>query len=366
MKIECIQEKLYTGLQHIEKVVGKNLSLPILSKILVEAKGSHVTLRATNLHVGAEVTIPAKVEEEGIIALDGSVLLTTLSHTKKDKNITLESDEGNMRLITEYASTLLKSHNPEDFPNLPRIEETASFSLSVEQLLLVFKSVAYASAVSDIKPEISSVYMYPQDGNLISVATDSFRLAEQKVPIKNLPDFDGVLIPIKNVQDIIKVFSGSTGDVTIALSDNDITFTSENLYLVSQLIDGVFPDYHQIIPRDFTTEATALLSDVLQAVRITNIFADKFNQLDITISPEDKKLIFASQNVDVGENTTRIDAAIEGNELSTSINHRYLSEVFQSITTDSIHIGCIAENKPIVIHPVGDKNFLYLIMPIHR
>lgn len=366
MRIECIQEKLYNGLQHIEKVTGKNLSLPILSKILIEAKGSSIVLRATNLHVGAEVTIPAKVEQEGVIALDGGVLLTTLSHTKKDKNITLESESGNMRLHTEHASTLIKSYNPEDFPNLPRIEEKASFSIPADKLMLLYKNVAYASAVSDIKPEISSVYMYPKEGDIVSVATDSFRLAEQKVAVKNIPDFEGVLIPIKNIQDIIKVFSGISEDIQVALSENEITFTTESLYMVSQLIDGVFPDYHQIIPQEFNTEATALLSDVLQAVRITNIFADKFNQLDIDINPSEKKLIFSSKNVDVGENTTRIDAAIEGEDLSTSINHRYLSEVFQSLTTDSIHIGCVASNKPLVIKPVGDKNFLYLIMPIHR
>ncbi|MCD8508241.1 MAG: DNA polymerase III subunit beta [Candidatus Pacebacteria bacterium] len=358
--------KLYTGLQHIEKVAGKNLSLPILSKILIIAKDSSVILRATNLHVGAEVIIPAKVEQEGMVAVDGTIFLTTLSHTKKDKNITLEEDNGNIRLVSEYASTLIKSHHPEDFPNLPRIEEPVTFTLSLDSFVQTLKSVVYASAVSDIKPEISSVYMYPHEGNLVCVATDSFRLAEKKTKVKNLPEFDGILIPIKNVQDILKVFSGDKGEVTIAIGDNQISLTAEGVYLVSQLIDGVFPDYHQIIPKEFSVEVTALTSDILQAVRITNIFADKFNQVDIRVSSDDKKVVFSSRNVDIGENTTRIDAVIEGGSIETSINHRYLSEVFQSITTDSMHIGFVAENKPLIVRGVGSHDFLYLIMPIHR
>ena len=220
--------------------------------------------------------------------------------------------------------------------------------------------------MSDIKPEIASIYMYPDGNEIVFVATDSFRLAEKKVKVKDLPEFDGVLVPIKNIQDIIKVFSSDKGSVDVVIGDNQISFTTEDIYLTSQLIDGVYPDYRQILPQEFNTEITTLSGDLLQAVRMTNIFADRFNQVDLVINPEEKKVTLASHNADVGENTTQIDAVIEGESIATSINHRYLSDVFQSITTDSIKVGFVAENKPMILEGVGDGSFLYLIMPMNR
>lgn len=366
MNVTVIQEKILSAIQHVEKVVSKNLSLPILSKVLMIVEENNVTLRSTNLHVGVEVTLPAKTEETGTVAFDGGVFATILSHSKQDKNVTLVSEEGNIRVNTERASTLLKSYQPDDFPTIPKIENPTTFSTSLESFINGLKAVVYASAISDIKPEIASVYMYPLKHELVFVTTDSFRLAEKKIKVENLPEFEGILIPIKNVQDIIKVFSGDKENVEIQIGQNQLSLITENIHMTSQLIDGVFPDYQQIIPKDFNTVVTALSSDVLQAVRMTNIFADKFNQVDITVNSEEKYVAFASRNADVGENMTKIDAALSGEGLITSINHRYLSDVFQSITTDSLTINFVSGNKPLIISGVGDGSFQYLIMPMNR
>jgi DNA polymerase-3 subunit beta len=366
MKLECIYEKIYNALQHTEKVVGKNLSLPVLGKILMLANDSSVILRSTNLRVGVEVTIPAKVEDQGVVAVDGDVFVNILSHNKNEKNILLEKKEGNIKITTEKTSTILKGYHPEDFPNLPRIENGITFSIPIEDIMKGFKSVFYAASLSEIKPEIASIYMYPDGGELVFVATDSFRLAEKKVKVKNLPEFEGILIPIKNIQDIIKVYTSDKGSVEIKIGENQISFSTESVYLTSQIIDGIFPDYRQILPKEFATEVTALTSDVLQAVRMTNVFADRFNQVDVVVNVENKKVTFASHNADIGENTTAIDAVIKGQSITASINHRYISDVFQSISQDSIKIGFIAENKPLIIENVGDASFVYLIMPMNR
>lgn len=366
MKAKCIREKLQTAVAQVEKVAGKNLSLPVLNSILLEAAGSSISLRATNLNVGVEITIPAKIESAGSVAVKGSLLNTFLSQMKKDDTVELESSEGNITITTESSSTLLKSYSTEDFPTLPKIESKTRFSLPVEVLLEGVKAVAYSAAVSDIKPEISSVYIYQSENELVFVATDSFRLAEKKVKIKNIPEFEGVLVPIKNIQDVVRVLGGESGDIEIVIGENQIVFLSESLYITSRLIDGVFPDYQQIVPKEFSTEVTVLTEDIAQAIRVVDIFSDKFNQVDISVSGELKKCILSSRNEEVGQNQTALQVAIDGEDIETSINHKYLNDVFQSINTDSLTLFFVAPSKPLVVKGVNDTSFMYLIMPMNR
>jgi DNA polymerase-3 subunit beta len=366
MKISCIREKLHNAVAQVEKVTGKNLTLPILGAILLEARAGKLTLRATNLNVGVEVTIPAKVESEGVVAVEGGILNNILNQIKKDKNIDLEAVEGNISITTPSSSMVVKSYPTDDFPTLPKVETSDEFTISIQKFIESIKAVSYSAAVSDIKPEIASVYMYPNEGNLVFVATDSFRLAEKALKTKNLPDFSGVLIPIRNINDIVKVFGGEKGDMKCVIGENQIAFMSENVYMTSRLINGVFPDYRQIIPTEFSTEVTTLTSDLLQSLRVVDIFSDKFNQVDITMSPKDKKCVLASKNEDVGKNETVLDTAINGESMQTSINQKYLMDVFTSITTDSVALHFSEANKPLVVRGVGDATFTYLIMPMNR
>lgn len=366
MNIECLQEKFHNAVKHVEKVTGKNLTLPILSSVLLITEEGLLKLRATNLNVGVEVQVPAKIEDGGMVAVNGNVLSTTLSNMKSTKNIQLNLIEGNIQIKSDDSSALVKSLDPEDFPTLPRVEKGVSFTVSLQKFIESLKAVSYAAAFSEIKPEIASVYMYPDNGELYFVATDSFRLAEKKLSVKNLPEFSGVMIPIKNVQDIIKVFGGDKGDVEVTLDENQLGLVCENTYLTSRLVEGIFPDYRQIITQEFTTNITALTSDILQALRMTDIFADKFNQVDVSVKPQEKKVVFSSKNADIGESTTDLSAAVSGEEIMMSINHKYLSDVFQSLVTDSTSFDFVAVNRPIIVRGVGDKTFLYLIMPMNR
>lgn len=366
MKISCIREKLHNAVGQVEKVTGKNLTLPILGTILLEARAGKLTLRATNLNVGVEVTIPAKVEKEGMVAVEGGILNNILNQIKKDKNIDLEEINGNISITTPNSSMVVKSYPTDEFPTLPRVESTEEFTTPIEKIIESIKAVSYSAAISDIKPEIASVYMYQNEGNIIFVATDSFRLAEKSLKVKNTPDFHGVLIPIRNINDIIKVFGGEKGEMRCIIGENQIAFLSDSVYMTSRLIDGVFPDYRQIIPTEFSTEVTTLTSDLLQTLRVVDIFSDKFNQVDITIDPENKKCVLASKNEDVGKNETELDVAIQGDGIKTSINQKYLTDVFTSITTDSVVLRFSQENKPLVVSGVGDQTFTYLIMPMNR
>ena len=182
MKLECKIEDLKNKISLVERITGKNLTLPILNSILLIASGKSLKLRSTNLNLGIEVEIYAKIEKEGIVAISGSVLNGIFSNVFQNENVFLESVDGNLLIQTKKSKIKLKGQPCDDFPTIPRVVGT-SFDIESKKLIDGIKSVYYSSSVSDIKPEISSVFMYTNEDNLVFVSTDSFRLAEKKIKI---------------------------------------------------------------------------------------------------------------------------------------------------------------------------------------
>jgi DNA polymerase III subunit beta len=365
MKLECTGERIRDAVAQVERVTGKNLTLPVLSSILIIASGKTLKLRATNLSLGVEVEIPAKIEKEGVLAIGGGILNATMSNIEGSENIILEEKDGSLSVKTKKSQIKIKGLPSDDFPTIPRVSGT-TFEMDSKKLVEGIKSVYYSSSPADIKPEISSVYIYTTDQNLVFVSTDSFRLAEKKIKTKNLPDIEGIIIPFKNITEILRIFSDLNTEIKVCFSKNQISFSTDNVYLTSRVIDGIFPDYRQIIPKSASTEATILKQDLLNALKLSNVFSDKFNQVNLRIAPSEKIFELSSSSSDVGENKTYLDAALKGDEVSLSFNYRYFLDCFASLTTDSLSIKLSGPSKPIVITPVSDASFTYLIMPMNR
>ena len=183
MKIECSIEKIKNGIAQTERITGKNLTLPVLNSILMVASGKSLKLRSTNLSLGIEVEIPAKIEEEGVLAVPGSVLNGIFSNISQNENVFLESENENLLIKTKKSRTIIKCVSPDDFPTIPGVSGT-DFEIEAKKLTEGIKMVYYSSSVSNIKPEISSVFIYSTPDNLVFVSTDSFRLAEKKIKMR--------------------------------------------------------------------------------------------------------------------------------------------------------------------------------------
>lgn len=365
MKIECSIDKIKKSLSLVERITGKNLTLPVLGSVLWVATGRTLKLRSTNLNIGIEVEIPAKIEKEGVVAVRGDILSSLFSVLQGDLLVKFELINGNLLVKTNTSTILLKSIPHEDFPTIP-IVEGESLLIPNKKFIEGVKSVYYSASVSEIKPEIGSVYIYPEDDMLVFVSTDSFRLAEKKIKIKQKLSFSGILIPFKNISEIIKVFEGEEEDLKITLQKNQISFTTDNIYLTSRVVDGNFPDYKQIIPKNPTTKAVVLKQDFISSLKISNIFSDKFNQVIMTIKPNEKIFEIESKNTDIGENTTLIAGALSGDNVSVNFNYKYMLDCFQSISGDSLNLELNGNNKPMIIKGVGDSSFMYLVMPMNR
>ncbi len=366
MKVECLKEKLVEAISKAEKITGKNLTLPVLSCVLLEALPNTLRIKATNLDLGIQIDIPAKVEEEGLIAIPGAVLNNFISSLYDDKNVVLQSQENNLLISTEHNQSTLKSLPHEDFPSIPVIDTSSRFLIDSKDIVSGLKAVWYSSSISSIKPELSSVYVYSDNESMTFVSTDSFRLAEKKIKLKKAKEYINVLIPFKNVPEIIRVLEGVDEEIEVGLEKNQISFEFEGTYITSRVIDGVFPDYKQIIPKEFATEAVILKQDLIHALKISRVFSDNFNQVNFKLSPNKKLIDLRTRNNDLGESLNTLKAVISGEAMEINFNHKYIVDCFQSINDSSMTLKFGGLGKPLVIKSTGDDSFMYLVMPMNK
>lgn len=367
MNIEFLNNKLLDTISRASRITtNKNLNLPILNSLLLEAKNNKLLVKATNLDLGVEVEVPVKVQKPGSVVIRGDVLSGFLgSLPEEEKSVKIISDGENVELSTKMNKTKIKSGKVEEFPSIPRTKSDA-FEMNTEDFIDGLKSVWYSCASSQIKPELSSVYIYSDGDNLIFTATDSFRLAEKKQKMAKIKDFGQVLIPLKNAMEIGKILEGAGPKVSIFIDKNQISLSSDGTFITSRVVDGSFPDYKQIIPKSFETEAVVLKQDLVNALRSANVFSGKFNQINIKALPSKKTLEFKANNPEVGENVSRLDATLSGKDIEINFNCRYISDCLSTINSDSLSLSFTDLAKPMVMKGVNDKSFLYLVMPMNK
>lgn len=366
MKVICVREKIKEVVSQAEKIAGKNVSLPVLSSILFKTDKNKLIIRATNLDVGVEFHIPAKIKKEGEVVIPASIAGSIFSNIFFGKNIDLELVNDNLVVSTEKNTTLIKSFKSDDFPTIPRIKKGVTFSTSIKNITTGVKSVWYASAVSDIKPEIASVYMYYNNKNIIFVSTDSFRLAEKKIKDINISEFKGVIIPVKNIHEIIRILDTFSEECEISLDENQISFSTDDMFITSRIVSGVYPDYKQIIPTEFTSHITVLKEDIINALKLTNVFTDKFNKINIKVDTGRNSFEISSQDNNVGENMAVVDAKIDGDSFDVNFNYKYILEGLQAINQDSVTIKYDNKHEVMILQGVSDPTFVYLVKPMNK
>ncbi|MDD5033089.1 MAG: DNA polymerase III subunit beta [Candidatus Pacebacteria bacterium] len=364
MRAVCEKKYLQNALILSEKIAGKNNTLPILNAVLLATEKKSIIFSSTNLEIGLKISIPAKIEKEGVVAVSAKLFSSFVSSFNENEEMIIDTVNNNLVLSTKNSSTTIKGYNPSDFPILPKISEKKSFIVSAFDFVLGLRSVFYSSSLSETKPEINSVYIYSSSKTpLTFVATDSFRLAEKKIPY-NLNDFSNFLIPYRNVIEILKIFENQEGDLTIKTDDNNLNISSKNIELTSRLTDGTFLDYKQIIPNNFINTAQVNKKRFIDAIKTSSLFSGKLNEVKIKIYKNESFLEIQTSNPDFGENTINIPAKTEGEDLVMVFNYKYLIDSIQSFKTEDLFFKFSGEGKPLLITGFGDNSFVYLVMPM--
>jgi DNA polymerase-3 subunit beta len=366
MKFECTTEQLGGAVGTAVRFIERRVNLPVLSSILISAeKSGRVILRATNLECGVEVVVQAKVSAEGVVAVPGSTLSGLLGNIRT-KSVSVSLSGEVLKIEAERISASLKTVPHDDFPILPRVSASTSFTIKAADLNRAIRNVAYCASTSAIKPELQSVVVYAEMGKLTTAATDSFRLAEKVVPLRGGGSVPQLLLPIRNAAELMRLLESSNEEIEIYYNEHQISTHIKDIYYTSRLIDGTFPNYRQIVPKSFTTEAIVLREDLAQALKSLSVFADKFAQVSFTVDPAKKAIILLSKNPDVGEETSTIRSTISGDAVSMNFNGRYLADSLQGITGESVRIHSNGPGKALLIRDAADDSFFYLAMPMNR
>lgn len=364
MHIELHKQDLQQALEMVGKVSTKHVTLPVLQCVLLSVKENALQLKATNLEIGIEAAMPVVANEDVRVAVPAALLMQTVG-LMNDEKITL-STEGDVLVVEgRQAKTNLKTFAYDEFPNIPHVTEEGQV-INRKLFSLAIKTTAFACSQSSIKPELGSINIFQKkEHSLTFVATDSFRLIEKTVAQKGVVLTDALLVPQKNALELSRVCDVQVDDPQLALNDNQCALSfASGVYITSRLTNGSFPDYEQIIPKEYVTHVTVLKQDLLQAFKRSHLFLNRFLQVQLHVT--EGNLTISANNGDVGTTTESMKAAVEGEELSLNFNQRYLSEGLAQFSDESVVLHFAGIGRPLVITGAHDTTTRYLVMPMNK
>jgi len=359
---KILSEAVYKVARFAEK---KSTTLPALSSILILAGDEGIKMRATNLETGIDLKIEGKIITDGVVAIPATILQQIAGSITGEGLITLEHTGDIVTITSGTSKSSIKTVPYDDFPSIP-FPENPKNTITLTGVLLrsLFSGIASCASASTVRPELASLYLGVEGGILTVVATDSFRLAEKKVPLTNKGLQGKFLIPAKNTLEIAQALPDD--EVTISFDEHQCAFVGSQGMIVSRLTSATYPDYKQIIPKDHMVEAVVLRKDFETAIKRTTIFSDSFQKVSLSFDPKKKTLMLFAKNTDIGESSENINAQITGTTLNLSFNHRFLSTIFSLTNSESISLTAAGIGRPIVIKGVGDNSLLYLISPMNQ
>jgi DNA polymerase-3 subunit beta len=368
MNFSTTTKQLLNAVLMCEKIVGKKESLPVLSCIVFESKKNTVTIQATNLESTIKSVIPAQVTTEGIIAIPAHVLSQTL-RSIQGESITCMVEDENFVIKSQKSHSVIKSIPHTEFPLL-HSETTVLDTNTIQKdtLLSGIRSVVYAASPSMIRPELGSVCILSNDSDFICVATDSFRLAEKTIKQASVVENTEILIPLKYTLELLHVLEHIEEDSIEwkVVEDSYIVFQGPRLYYSTRVVDGHFPQYKEIIPKDTNTEVVILKDDFTDALRKARIFSGVEQCVGFHVYPSRKIFTITAQSNEIGEMSDSVDAAITGEDIDIKFHISYLADCLSSIASDSITLTFAGVGRPVVIKGVSDASFRYLVMPLNR
>lgn len=382
MKFSCTQENLNQVLNVVSHIAVKNSNLPILSNILIKAENKNLTISATNLEIGITTNVRGKIEVDGEFSIDAKLFSTYLSLLPKDRvDVELINDE--LKIECQKQKTKIKGQSGNDFPLIPKLDKELAYIISTQNLKEAIYNVSFATSNSEIRPEISGVYMGFLRDSLILTATDSYRLAEKKMEYiennkaKANSEFEGerVIIPVKTLQEVSRILtsfkdlvnSESADVVEIYLEESQIMFVYNGVELVSRLIEGQYPEYNQIIPENNQSRIKVNTTELIKAVKTASLFA-KSGVFDIKIDfkSSSNELTITSSSSQTGENISSLDMEKTGEGSEVVLNYKYLLDGLQNLGSDYVIFEVGDPATPCLMKPDNNTNYLYLIMPIRQ
>lgn len=369
MKLICTQENLNKGLNIVSHIASRNVTLPILNNVLLKAENGAIKLVSTNLEIGISAIVRGKIEREGEFTVQARLLADYISLLPKE-NIELNLEGDNLNIKCSSYKTFIKGLSAGDFPLIPQIEQKDEIKVNAMEFKKALASVIFAVTLDESRPEIGGVYFNFSGPTLTLVGTDSYRLSEKKLVLKqSAGEGKSLILPLKTAQELFRIlYDEGDGEISLFVSDNQILFKlSGEVELVSRLVEGQYPDYKQILPEATKTQAKVMVNDFIKVIKSASLFCKPgINDVKVAVSKDKKSVVVASLNSSVGENVVNVDAEISGEDNEAVFNFRYLLDGLNNLDSGEASLELISGNAPGLIKPAGDDSYQYIVMPIRQ
>ncbi len=380
MKVTVLQENLAKGLSIVSRAVSPRSTLPVLANILIATDEGRLRLSATNLELGVTCWIGAKVENEGSTTVPARAFIDLVNTLKAgnqvDMNLTVRTQSLNVR--SGQSNTDLKCIDAQEFPPMPVADFSQGSELNVADFKEMINQVAFAASTDDARPVLTGVLLNVRDNQMVMAAADGYRLSVRKTALAAPINSKAVtaIIPARALSELARIAGDSEKSLQMVMPSGrgQVIFRAGDVELVSQLIEGNFPDYDQIIPRRCETRAVLSTMQFRDACKQAEIFAREGTHIArLNIHPgagelEPGMVEILGQSEETGINENKVEAAIEGPGLIIAFNVRFLREVLDVIRTPNVALETSDEKRPGVLRPVGAQDgsdFLHVIMPMH-
>jgi len=383
MKLICTQDNFKKAIYNTERIVSKQNTLPILNNILFEAKKGFLVFSATNLEMGAQVKVGVKVEKEGKITIPAKIISSFSNNLPQGDNVLIESVEQGIKIKSGSFKAIIKGVSADDFPLIPKKSSEYLLNINSIDLKNILSKEMVSVAQNESRQELTGINLILSQKEIFFASTDSFRLSESRISINKeninkevfeayINKKDSIIIPFGTLNEVMRIISNNEEcDVKITIESGQIFFEIEETKIVSRLINGKYPEYKHIMPKDYKTRVVLEKSVFQNAVKMANIFASgKSGEISIKIDSGAKKIFIGASSAETGENSTELKFDVSGPSQEVILNSKYLLDGINSISTSKVAFLMNSESTPIALKEINEQtgevlhDFTYIVMPI--
>lgn len=372
MKVTCLQENLARGLGIVGRAVALRSTLPITSNVLIATEHGRIKLAATNLDIALSCWIGGQIEEEGAITVPSRLLTDFVNSLPAEKiSMTLAPRSRQVKLVCARNEATIGGMDADDFPPIPAVEGD-TLEIDAKTLREAISQVVFSAATDDSRPVLTGVDLVVDGNRLTLAAADGFRLAVRHLDLKKkVAERQEVIVPSKALAELNRLLQDQEEPVqmTFNAAKTQVLFRLKDVELVAQLIQGTFPDYSRLIPKEWGSRAIVEVRDFLQETKIASIFArDGSGIVRITFEGgkdgQPGEMTIVARAEEIGDNSGKLDAAVEGEPAKIAFNGKYLQEVLQVLDGGRVALETTGPSQPGVIRPVDNDNYVHVVMPM--
>ena len=373
MRVSCLQENLNRGLSIVGRAVATRTTLPITQNVLISTDQSRLKLAATNLEIAITTWIGAQVEEEGSITIPARLLTEFVNSLPAERiDITSIAQPKGLALRCARFEANINGTDAEDFPPIPTVESGVIGKAEPQVLSNAISHVAFAAATEDSRPVLTGIKVEISGQDFTFAAADGFRLAVYKERLVSPVAEDvSFIVPARALQEVSRLIGSQQDPIefTVTPSKSQALFQLENVEVVSQLVQGTFPNYGQLIPQEYGTRVVVELEEFLRATRTAAIFARDGSgivrvQATGAANGSVGRMSISSQAEEIGDNQGEIDAKVEGDDTKIAFNSKYLAEVLDVLGKGEVALETTTPSSPGVLRPLNKEGYIHVIMPM--